>query len=256
MTEHVEIRKGDSVASLVDQLATSVKQDSLTLPADRAIADGEWVRFTLKLADGTDVMEGVGQSRGSMPRGNPVDHHDVVLGELSFDERNEIMWERLLIAAEAAQRGDETGTIQLSEESVEAMVDAAGSGAPAKSANGGAGAKAGAPPPVPKASPSTAPKASPSGAPKAAPSTAPKPAGASNPPPPSTTAKASFASKPPPASQGRQLAVAEDLVARARKLAAMLPRESFKKNPNERPEDAVLAAALRMGLAALEAQKA
>jgi len=122
MSENVEVRRGDSVASLVDELARSVTESSITLPVDREIPEDEWVRFALKLADGTDVMEGVGRSRGSMPRGNPVDHHDLVLVELSFDERNEIMWERLLIAAESAETGDDTGTVPLGDDSIEEML--------------------------------------------------------------------------------------------------------------------------------------
>lgn len=118
MAEEVEVRKGDSVTSLVDELATAVTPDTLALPVDRPIAKGEWVRFALRLLDGTDVLEGVGRSRGSIPRGNPVSHHDLVLSDLQLDERNEIMWERLLIAAESAMSGDETGNIVLDERSL------------------------------------------------------------------------------------------------------------------------------------------
>jgi len=110
MTEALEIRTPHAdVSALVRELAAGVDDLSIRLPCERPIAAGQWVRFTVLLADGSAVFEGIGRAEGSRPEGP---RYRVHLSELSFDARNEIMYERMLIARDAAE---ETGTIDLNE---------------------------------------------------------------------------------------------------------------------------------------------
>jgi len=113
MSEVLEIRTGREVSEVVERLAREMGGDKLCLPVTGTVAEGEWVRFSVMLEDGTPVIEGVGRSEGAVPRGGASKKFDLYLTELSFDTRNEIMYERMLIAKEASQRGDHTGTIKL-----------------------------------------------------------------------------------------------------------------------------------------------
>ncbi len=113
MSEVLEIRTGREVSEVVERLAREMGGDKLCLPVSSTVAEGEWVRFSVMLEDGTPVIEGVGRSEGAVPRGGASKKFDLYLTELSFDTRNEIMYERMLIAKEASQRGDHTGTIKL-----------------------------------------------------------------------------------------------------------------------------------------------
>jgi hypothetical protein len=111
MTEALSIQTAHAdMSEVVRELAPAVDDESIRLPSERSIADGEWVRFTILLADGTSVFEGVGRSSGTEREG---DHYRVMLTLLQFDERNEIMYERMLLARDAEQSGESTGTIDL-----------------------------------------------------------------------------------------------------------------------------------------------
>lgn len=115
MADVVEIRRGRTIGELVEQLAGSVGEASICLPVRRRIGEGDWVRFHVALEDGSPVIEGIGRSLGSIPRGNPIDHYELHLGELQLDERNQIMHERILIAKAASEAGDNTGATKLSD---------------------------------------------------------------------------------------------------------------------------------------------
>ncbi|MBW2464241.1 MAG: hypothetical protein JRH11_21510 [Deltaproteobacteria bacterium] len=119
MSEVLEIRTGREVSEVVDRLAREMGGDKLCLPVGSTVAEGEWVRFNVMLEDGTPVIEGVGRSEGAIPRGGTSKKFDLYLTELSFDTRNEIMYERMLIAKEAGQRGDHTGAIKLADVAME-----------------------------------------------------------------------------------------------------------------------------------------
>jgi hypothetical protein len=121
MSEVVEIKTGTEVSEVVDQLVKTMGDETLCLPVPKSVAEGEWVRFSVQLEDGTHVIEGVGRCAGAIPRGNPTDRYELHLAELSFDERNEIMYERMLIAKDAAKQGDDTGAIKLEEFAMEVI---------------------------------------------------------------------------------------------------------------------------------------
>jgi hypothetical protein len=121
MSEVVEIKTGTEVSEVVEELAKTMGDETLCLPVPKSVAEGEWVRFSIQLEDGTHVIEGVGKCAGAIPRGNPTDRYELHLAELSFDERNEIMYERMLIAKDAAKQGDDTGTIKLEDVAMEVL---------------------------------------------------------------------------------------------------------------------------------------
>ena len=125
MTEALEIRTPHTdVSQVVRELAPGVDDLSIRLPCQRTIADGEWVRFTVLLADGSTVFEGIGRSQGTRAEGP---RYRVHLSLLQFDERNEILYERMLLARDAAE---ETGTIDLNEMGAELLRGSARSAPP------------------------------------------------------------------------------------------------------------------------------
>jgi hypothetical protein len=274
VSEVVEVRLGATVAKAVSRLAASVGESSFSLPLPRQVAKGEWVRFVVKLDDGTPVIEGVGRCSSSLPRGNPVDHYDVVLSELQFDERNEIMFERVLIAHEAAEKGDDTGAIKLDSATIEAIEDQAAAADHEISAK--PVRKPGVPPPLaksagardsrPEARKSTPPARD--SRPEARKSTPPardsRPeARKSTPPARDADTKLDIArpahrprtaSVRPAPIEDTQLVIESALVGRARALAPRLPRRLLDREERPgKPEEAVLRAAVRIGLAALAA---
>ena len=84
MSETLDIRtRWTDVADAVEELANHVDDTSVRVPCERPIADGEWVRFAVQLADGTAVLEGVGRAQGKT-------NGRLLLSLLQFDERNEI----------------------------------------------------------------------------------------------------------------------------------------------------------------------
>lgn len=96
MSETLEVRTGHSdVSDVVRELAPFCDDTSLRLPAGRKIGDGSWVRFSVHTLDGAAVLEGVGRCQESTQEGAST--YRVRLSLLSFDERNEIMFERILM---------------------------------------------------------------------------------------------------------------------------------------------------------------
>lgn len=270
--EEVEVRAGGSVSEAVEELASGLGDESLSLPTDNKIADGEWVRFSVLLDDGTHVIAGVGRCGGALPRGNPVDHYDVTLTELQFDERNEIMFERLRIAKEAAKSGEDTGTVSLDDHSIDELKKtipgvpppppAAKNEASKKDSDGDAPQKRptpSVPPPKPKFDVSAAKPSKKESLPPKKASIPPKkasiPPKASEPP----KRRPSVAPRKPmkPVDDGpHSMDVPSELVAQARRLESELPRRLLDPHRKTgKPEAAVLAVALRLGLGALEAIK-
>ncbi len=196
MTEALEIRTPHvDVSDVVRELAPSVDDLSIRLPCERPIEDGEWVRFTILLADGNTVFEGVGRSQGSRPEGPRFLVH---LSLLQFDARNEIMFERMLLARDA--EAERTGTIDLNQLGAELV---RGGSSPPRSElpparTKGAAKNDGAKPGPPKAGVETraAGRSAPPAPPKA---DVQKPAGGPNAPPRGDVQRrASGPSAPPP----------------------------------------------------------
>jgi hypothetical protein len=281
MSEVVEIKTGTTVSDVVEQLAGSVGDSSICLPVERKIDEGEWVRFTVLLEDGTHVIEGIGRCDGSLPRGNPVSRYDLQLSELQFDERNEIMFERMIIARDAAKKGDDTGAIKLDDGTIEQIEEEAAKDEsvdakpaskpsvpppmPATAATGSSSAKKSVPPgklPAKSDSVKSVPLGQPSRKKKSIPPSAlrgsdddttietktPEHSG------PSKTRPKSAPPRPAPIrDEAYQLEVDPALVVAARGLEPRLPRKMLARDrvPG-RPEAAVLSTAIRIGLAALD----
>lgn len=165
MSELLELKTahGD-VADVVEELAPHVDESTIRLPSERAIDEGEWVRFDVQLADGSTVLEGVGRCQGTISADGAS--HRVVLSLLQFDVRNEIMFERIVLASGADERGDATGEVDLAQMKAKDI----GTREPKTD-----------PPPPPR--PPPPPKAKPSGPPRP-PSSKLPPAPSAPPPPP------------------------------------------------------------------------
>ncbi|MGE0785437.1 MAG: hypothetical protein AB7S26_07105 [Sandaracinaceae bacterium] len=111
MSEVLELRTAHrDIADLVEDLAPSVDQTSIELPTPKRIEDGEWVRFDVQLADGSTFLEGLGRATACVvaPAG-----FRVRLSLLQFDTRNEIMFERMVLARESLEIGVSTGKLNL-----------------------------------------------------------------------------------------------------------------------------------------------
>jgi hypothetical protein len=314
MSETLEVRTSHAaVADVVQDLAKSVDDTTLRLPSSRSFGDGDWVRFTVRLNDNTPVIEGIGRCQSAKKSGAG---YEVVLSLLQFDERNEIMYERVLIARDTD--GPVTGMVDVRgvEEAAAkaAMAPKPAPAPPPKPAKpmGKTPSKAPpsksipppaksapAPPPLPKpqkpasrpeleaakpvevakpAKPAPKPKPEPSKPlPRVAPappklpsvsaSELPPPPPPEPPEPPTDVSVARPSDRPGKGGKRRieveidpntaiaqapeqaRVAVAAHLAARARTLAPNLPRSIFR---GDKPsEEAVLQAALRIGLAAL-----
>ncbi|MFK7989547.1 MAG: hypothetical protein AB8I08_26255, partial [Sandaracinaceae bacterium] len=104
MGEAIELRtRNADSAGAVEELAPFAEEGALRLPSDHPIADGEWVRFEVQLADGTPFLEGLGRAEGTVAG-------RIRLSMLQFDTRNEILFERILLAGNPENA---TGTIDL-----------------------------------------------------------------------------------------------------------------------------------------------
>lgn len=144
----------------IHALAKRVGEDSLTLTSGEDVPEGEWVAFEVKLADGSVFLEGMGRCQGSVAK-DPL--FDVNLGMLQLETRDQMLFERIQLAAEDIAQGTRpTGEVDISEiEKAAAEKKAAEKNAEKK-----------APPPLPKPPPK--PPAPPKVA-KPEPKPAPKP---------------------------------------------------------------------------------
>jgi hypothetical protein len=291
VAEQLDVRTGFSeIVEVVEQFARAVEPGTIRLEAQGRVQPGDWVRFRILLADGSTVLEGVGRCAGSQPRGNPIDRREVALTELQFDERHEIMYERMLLARESLLGlADDTGTISLSD--VEEIEDGAtrtevvisppeppapDRTVPATDVKPGRPTKGKPAPPPSRPAPSPEParrKSSPPAAEPARKRSSPPPAKKSPSPtdveptriiaPPEekrlvaasvaadTIDEETTAERARPARTEPSIATSE-LTARARVLARKLPKELLEKKQEGAEVEAVLRLALRLGLAALE----
>jgi hypothetical protein len=105
------------LAELTENFAQRVDEQRLMLPCAEPMPEGEWVQFEVHLSDGTSAFAGVGRVQDSYDNGEehpPQYRYDVVLDSLQFDGRNEVLFERLLVARETMMRGEPmTGEVDL-----------------------------------------------------------------------------------------------------------------------------------------------
>lgn len=89
--------------------APRVDEQRIMLFSPTPLPDGAWVRFTIMLRDGSTAFEGVGRCVASLDNGPeepPAERWDIVLESLQLEGRDEVMFERILVARESAERGD------------------------------------------------------------------------------------------------------------------------------------------------------
>ena len=109
----------NDLTELVEGLAPFYTGEHLVLRAPGDVAEGEWVRFEVLLTDGTAGLTGLGRHAGTNDNGEDfgAERFDVYLGELQLDDgRSEVLWERIVLAFQQAQGGDQpTGEIDISQ---------------------------------------------------------------------------------------------------------------------------------------------
>lgn len=142
-----ETIEADSKSSAADLLATRVSGESIEVLSNSAVPIGEWAAFELRLNTGDVFLEGMGRCEACASSGAG---HRVRLGTLQFDVMNEVMFERVHLAAESFMTGERTGEVDIA--ALEAL---------RKSQQ--------AAPPAPKAAPARVPSPSPSMAPSGTP---------------------------------------------------------------------------------------
>lgn len=87
-------------AAAVDEVSPRVSQGAVRIPMAAAPSVGQWIRFRFVLADHTPFWEGVGRCAEGKPHAGGG--FETTLADLSFDPRNEAMYERMLLVAEDA----------------------------------------------------------------------------------------------------------------------------------------------------------
>ena len=108
------------IAELSQGFLDRVEQDTFILYGPVPHEEGSTVEFAILLADGSAAIEGVGVVRASVDGGEdriPETRYDIVLGELSLDGRNEVVFESLVLAREAVSERPES----IEEASAEAL---------------------------------------------------------------------------------------------------------------------------------------
>ncbi|MBK8170833.1 MAG: hypothetical protein IPK60_10895 [Sandaracinaceae bacterium] len=104
------------LAELVDGLAPRVEGSCITLWTGIDVAEGSSVRFSVRLADGSPVFEGGGTCVARMDQGDdayPPERFEITLDRLELDARNDVVFERLSLAAEGGGRG--TGEVDIAD---------------------------------------------------------------------------------------------------------------------------------------------
>jgi len=105
MTRVVTIRTDhEDMAAAVEALAPHVSESSIAMTVPEPIGVGEWARFRWLLRDETVFWEGVGRAATSRQAGGRL---TVVLDTLTFDARNEAMFERIQLGLEEGRRTGE-----------------------------------------------------------------------------------------------------------------------------------------------------
>ncbi|MFT5357040.1 MAG: hypothetical protein ACI9KE_004270 [Polyangiales bacterium] len=105
-----ETIEADSKSSAADLVATRVNGESMEVVSSDAVPVGEWVAFELRLRKGDVFLEGVGRCEACASSGRG---HRVRLGTLQFDTMNEVMFERVHLAAESLMTGERTGEVDI-----------------------------------------------------------------------------------------------------------------------------------------------
>src|SRR5687768_15574449 len=115
------------ISDLAEAYAQRVDDQRIMLPASQPYGDGEWVQFSVLFADGTSALQGGGRVQQTLDNGVAFpanERYDIVLEQLQLEARAEVVFERIVMVAQGASRGDPpTGEIALDQ--VGAIEDAA-----------------------------------------------------------------------------------------------------------------------------------
>ncbi len=110
MTDVLTVRtRHAELVELARAFAPRVDEQRIMLYGPSPMPDGAWVRFVIMLRDGSTAFEGVGRCVASLDNGpgeDPAERWDIVLEALQLEGRDEVMFERILVAREGAERGD------------------------------------------------------------------------------------------------------------------------------------------------------
>jgi len=111
MKKPIRIETGHrDLGGLIDYLGERIDDTSLMLSLREPIQEGEWVRFEILLFNGSPAFEGLGCCLGTIDNGAsvaPANRYDVLLGDLQFDARNEVICERIRLASQGNERRGE-----------------------------------------------------------------------------------------------------------------------------------------------------
>lgn len=103
------------LAELVDGLAPRIDGTRITLWSGIDVEEGISIRFSVRLADGSTCFEGTGTCVARHDQGDtgyPSERYEITLDSLELDARNDVVFERLLLAAETGG-GRGTGEVDL-----------------------------------------------------------------------------------------------------------------------------------------------
>ncbi len=119
----------NDISELAESFYSRVDEERLMLPNPDEIPEGEWVDFSVTLADGSAALAGQGRCTGSFDNGEEraAEHRfDVVIDSLQLDEMAQIYFERILLVR-ASYAGDEpqTGEVSVPEEAQVELAEAA-----------------------------------------------------------------------------------------------------------------------------------
>jgi len=110
MAQALDVKtRHDDVAELIRHLASRVDDENIVLAGGKDIPAGEWVRFSVKLRDGTPVFEGVGRCATTVDNGYGApteERYEILLDQLQLDGRNEVLYERILLARSSLESGE------------------------------------------------------------------------------------------------------------------------------------------------------
>ena len=96
----------EDVAQLAEGLADRVEEGRVILYGPTEYEAGEKIPFSVLLADGTAVIEGMGIVAASVDGGedrDPAIRFDVVLTELEMDARSDVMFARILMSNDTSR---------------------------------------------------------------------------------------------------------------------------------------------------------
>jgi hypothetical protein len=123
-----------NVADAIQDLAPRVDPMHVRVPVEEKRLRGSWIRFEWLLSDGTSVWEGVGKLDRCVaaPADRPgVGGYDAVLTDLTFDPRNEAMYERILLSTKHPTGAPDPGASFVEVEVAVAVAPPADAPAPA-----------------------------------------------------------------------------------------------------------------------------